>query len=215
MYEKFLKRLLDVIFSFIGIVILLVPMLIIIAVIRVDSKGKALFSQTRVGLHKKQFKIYKFRTMYTETPENVPTRKFYDAEKWITKPGRFLRKTSLDELPQLLNILKGDMSFVGPRPVIPDEIDLIEERDGYGANDILPGLTGWAQVNGRDELDVFEKARLDGEYVEELKRGNFFAVKMDLKCVLKTVKSVAKREGILDNGKNIEVESKEKEETNV
>lgn len=215
MYEKILKRLLDIVFSFVGIVVLFVPMIIIIAVIRFDSKGRALFPQTRVGIHKRQFKIYKFRTMYINTPENVPTRKFRDAEKWITKPGRFLRKTSLDELPQLLNILRGDMSFVGPRPVIPDEIDLITERDNYGANDVLPGLTGWAQVNGRDELDIFRKSQLDGEYVKELKRGIFYAVKMDLKCVLKTVKSVIKKEGVLEGGENIEAESKEKEETNV
>ena len=215
MYKKFFKRLFDIVFSLLGIAVLALPMLIIVLVIRIDSKGCAVFSQTRVGLHKKHFNIYKFRTMYIETPMNVPTKDLQDPRKWITKPGRILRKTSLDELPQLFNILKGEMSFVGPRPVIPFEDDLIAQRDINGSNDVLPGLTGWAQVNGRDELESVVKARFDGEYVRELERGFFPAIGMDLKCVFKTVKSVVKKEGILDNYYYENKDEQTKEETKV
>ena len=214
MYEKILKRLLDIVFSFVGIVVLFVPMIIIIAVIRFDSKGRALFPQTRVGIHKRQFKIYKFRTMYIETPENVPTRDLSAPDKWMTKVGRFLRRTSIDELPQLFNILKGEMSFVGPRPVIPVESDLVDAREMYNANDVLPGLTGLAQINGRDEISVEEKAQIDGAYAAYLKNGHFQGFLVDVKCLFKTVICVFKGEGIAGikprNKKN-----KQRDKTNV
>ena len=215
MYKKFFKRLFDIIFSLIGIIFLALPMLIIVIIIRTNSKGCALFSQTRVGLDKKTFKIYKFRTMYIETPENIPSRDFEDPGRWITKPGRILRKTSLDEIPQLFNILKGEMSFVGPRPVIPNEEDLIAMRDENGSNSVLPGLTGWAQVNGRDELEALTKSKFDGEYVKALEKGFFSAVGMDIKCIFMTVKSVIKKEGILDNHYYEDENEKPKEKTKI
>ena len=215
MYIKFFKRLFDIIFSLLGIVVLALPMLITVLVIRIDSKGGALFTQTRVGLHKKPFKIYKFRTMYIETPENIPSRDFEDPRRWITKPGRILRKTSLDEIPQLFNILKGEMSFIGPRPVIPNEDDLIALRDANGSNSVLPGLTGWAQVNGRDELEALPKSKFDGEYVKALEKGFFSAVNMDVKCIFMTVKSVIKKEGILDNHYYEDETGKPKEKTKI
>ncbi len=219
MYKKFFKRLFDIIFSLLGIIVLALPMLITVLVIRLDSKGGAVFAQTRVGLHKKHFKIYKFRTMYKETPKNIPSRDLEDPRKWITKPGRILRKTSLDEIPQLFNILKGEMSFIGPRPVIPHEEELIALREANGANNVLPGLTGWAQVNGRDELEADVKAKFDGEYVDELDKGFFKGVAMDLKCFFKTVRSVLKKEGILDNyfynDKEEQTEEETKKETKV
>jgi O-antigen biosynthesis protein WbqP len=215
MYKKFFKRLFDIIFSLLGIIFLALPMLIIVIIIRIDSKGRAVFSQTRVGLHKKPFKIYKFRTMYIETPENIPSRDFEDPRRWITKPGRILRKTSLDEIPQLFNILKGEMSFIGPRPVIPNEDDLIALRDANGSNSVLPGLTGWAQVNGRDELESLPKSKFDGEYVKALEKGFFSAVSMDVKCIFMTVKSVIKKEGILDNHYYEDESEKPKNETKI
>ena len=215
MYIKFFKRLFDIIFSLLGIVVLALPMLIIVIIIRIDSKGGALFTQTRAGLHRKPFKIYKFRTMYIETPENIPSRDFEDPRRWITKPGRILRKTSLDEIPQLFNILKGEMSFIGPRPVIPNEDELIALRDANGSNSVLPGLTGWAQVNGRDELEALPKSKFDGEYVKALEKGFFSAVRMDVKCIFMTVKSVIKKEGILDNHYYEDEAGKPKEKTKI
>lgn len=192
LYKCFFKRLLDIVVSAISIVVLAIPMLIIAVAIKIDSPGPVLFRQKRFGIHKSYFYIYKFRTMYIDTPKNIPTHKLKDAVSHITRVGRLLRRTSLDELPQLFNIFKNDMSMVGPRPVIRKEVDLIEERDKYGANDIKPGLTGWAQVNGRDELEVTEKAKLDGEYVN--KQSFLF----DMKCLLKTVVYVFKSDGIIE-----------------
>lgn len=193
MYRKS-KRVIDTIISFVGLVILSPVFLVLIIAIKADSKGPILFRQKRVGIHKKHFFIYKFRTMRVDTPKDVPTHLLENPEQYITKVGRFLRKTSLDELPQIVNILKGDMAIVGPRPALWNQYDLIEERDKYGANDILPGLTGWAQINGRDELEIEEKARLDGEYVRKM--GFFF----DIKCMVKTFTSVLKSDGVVEGG---------------
>lgn len=193
MYRKS-KRVIDTIISFVGLVILSPVFLVLIIAIKADSKGPILFKQKRVGIHKKHFFIYKFRTMRVDTPKDVPTHLLENPEQYITKVGRFLRKTSLDELPQIVNILKGDMAIVGPRPALWNQYDLIEERDKYGANDILPGLTGWAQINGRDELEIEEKARLDGEYVRKM--GFFF----DIKCMVKTFTSVLKSDGVVEGG---------------
>lgn len=193
MYRK-IKRVTDMVISFLGLVILSPIFLILIIAIKVDSKGPILFKQKRVGIHKSHFLIYKFRTMRIDTPKDVPTHLLENPEQYITKVGKFLRKTSLDELPQIVNILKGDMAIVGPRPALWNQYDLIAERDKYGANDILPGLTGWAQINGRDELEIEEKARLDGEYVEKM--GFFF----DIKCMVKTFTSVLKHDGVVEGG---------------
>ena len=192
MYQKIFKRFFDIIFSLCGIVALGIPMLLIALAIKADSKGPVLFKQKRVGIHKTHFNILKFRTMCADTPKDVPTAELADPEKWITKIGKILRKTSLDELPQLFNILVGEMSIIGPRPALWNQFDLIEERDKHGANDVRPGLTGWAQINGRDELKIEEKARLDGEYVKKI------SLIFDCKCFLKTIKSVIKSEGFVE-----------------
>ncbi len=193
MYRK-IKRVIDMVISFVGLVILSPVFLVLIIAIKTDSKGPILFKQKRVGIHKSHFLIYKFRTMRIDTPKDVPTHLLENPEQYITKVGKFLRKTSLDELPQIVNILKGDMAIVGPRPALWNQYDLIAERDKYSANDILPGLTGWAQINGRDELEIEEKARLDGEYVEKM--GFFF----DIKCMVKTFTSVLKHDGVVEGG---------------
>jgi len=191
---RVVKRILDIILSTLLLVILFPFILIIIIAIRIDSKGPIIFKQKRIGIHKSEFYIFKFRTMYTDTPKDVPTHLLVDPKKWITKVGKFLRKTSLDELPQLINILKGDMSFVGPRPALWNQYDLIEEREKYGANDVPVGLTGWAQVNGRDELPIAEKAKLDGEYTKNI------GLWMDIKCFAKTIFSVLTSNGVVEGG---------------
>lgn len=168
--------------------------LVIIVGIKLDSRGPVFFKQKRVGIHKKYFYIIKFRTMRIDTPKDVPTHLMENPEQWITRVGKFLRKTSLDELPQIINILKGEMSIIGPRPALWNQYDLIEERDRYGANDIRPGLTGWAQINGRDELPISVKAKLDGEYVEKM---GFI---MDIKCFFGTILSVLKSDGVIEGG---------------
>lgn len=189
-----IKKILDRLLALVGLCILSPVFLILVAAIKLDSKGPVLFRQKRVGINKTYFNILKFRTMKIDTPKDMPTHLLKDPQQYITKVGEFLRKTSLDELPQIINILKGDMAIVGPRPALWNQYDLIEERDKYGANDILPGLTGWAQINGRDELPIAVKARLDGEYV---KRMGFL---MDVRCILGTVISVVKQEGIVEGG---------------
>lgn len=191
---KIIKNIIDRILALLGLVILSPVFLILIIAIKVDSKGPVLFRQKRVGIHKKHFYILKFRTMRIDTPKDTPTHLLENPQQYITKVGGFLRRTSLDELPQIINILKGDMAIVGPRPALWNQYDLIAERDKYGANDILPGLTGWAQINGRDELPIDVKARLDGEYVKKM------GLKMDLKCILGTVVSVAKQDGVVEGG---------------
>ena len=192
MYKKFLKRFIDIVLSLCGLIALTLPMIIVAIAIKADSKGPVLFKQKRVGINKTYFNIFKFRTMYTETPADAPTHELENPERWITKVGKILRKTSLDELPQLFNILRGEMSIIGPRPALWNQYDLIEERDKYGANDVRPGLTGWAQINGRDELEIDVKAKFDGEYVEKMS----FA--FDIKCFLKTITSVLKSEGFVE-----------------
>lgn len=193
MYLK-IKRLIDIIFSFLGLVILSPLFAILIVAIKVDSKGAVLFKQKRVGLHKEYFNILKFRTMRIDTPKDTPTHLLDQPDQWITKVGKFLRKTSLDELPQIINILRGDMSIIGPRPALWNQYDLIEERDKYGANDIPVGLTGWAQINGRDELEIDIKAKLDGEYTKKI------GFRMDCKCFFGTIFSVIKRDGVVEGG---------------
>ena len=172
------KRGIDIILSLIGCIILSPVLLIICIAIKVDSRGPILFKQKRVGIHKQLFPMFKFRTMYTDTPKDMPTHLLANPDQYITKVGHFLRKTSLDELPQIFNILKGDMSIIGPRPALWNQDDLVAERDKYGANDVRPGLSGWAQINGRDELEIPYKAKLDGEYVQRM--GFLF----DLRCFL-------------------------------
>ncbi|MGN0482371.1 MAG: sugar transferase [Lachnospiraceae bacterium] len=191
---RIIKQIIDQLLALIGI-ILLSPLLLLIAVwIKLDSKGPVIFKQKRVGNHKKYFNIYKFRTMRTDTPKDMPTHLLKDPDAFLTRSGKVLRKTSLDELPQLFNILKGEMAIVGPRPALWNQYDLIEERDKYGANDVMPGLTGWAQVNGRDELEIPVKAKLDGDYVKNM------SFSFDMKCIMKTVKSVLHAEGVVEGG---------------
>ena len=190
MYKKVVKRYLDVFLSLIGAIALL-PVLIVIGVaIKLDSKGPILFKQKRIGLGKGTFYLYKFRTMRIDTPKDMPTHLLENPDAYVTKVGHFLRHTSLDELPQLYNIIKGEMSIVGPRPALWNQDDLVEEREKFGANDVRPGLTGWAQVNGRDELPIPVKAAFDGEYVKKL------SLMMDIKCILQTVMKVATGDGI-------------------
>jgi len=200
MYQKFLKRLLDIVFSALMLIVLSPVFLLVAVLIKLDSKGPVIFQQKRVGKGKTYFSIYKFRTMRTDTPSEVPTNDLHGANSYITRIGGFLRKTSLDELPQLLNILKGDMSFIGPRPALWNQYELIELRDKYGANDVLPGLSGWAQVNGRDMLSLEEekKAEHDGFYAKNIS----FA--FDMKCLLMTFVSVVGMNGVVDGdeGKN-------------
>ena len=191
---KSIKNIIDRILALLGLVILSPLFLILVIAIKVDSRGPVLFKQKRVGIHKKYFNILKFRTMRIDTPKDTPTHLLENPQQYITKVGGFLRKTSLDELPQIINILKGDMAIVGPRPALWNQYDLIAERDKYGANDILPGLTGWAQINGRDELPIDVKARLDGAYVKKM------GFRMDLKCIVGTVISVAKQDGVVEGG---------------
>ena len=194
MYKKIFKRLIDIFLSFWGIVVLSLPMLVIAIAIKIDSKGPVFFKQKRVGRGKEHFNILKFRTMRTDTPHDAPTHELNDPKRWITKVGGFLRKTSLDELPQLFNIFTGSMSVIGPRPALWNQYDLIEERDKYGANDVRPGLTGWAQINGRDVLEIPEKARLDGEYVKKL---SFF---FDIKCFFLSIFRVVFHVGVVEGG---------------
>ena len=179
--------------------------LLLIIAIKIESKGPILFKQKRVGLHKKYFNIYKFRTMRIDTPKDTPTHLLNNPDQYITKVGKFLRKTSLDELPQIWNIFTGNMSIVGPRPALWNQYDLIEERDKYGANDVPPGLTGWAQINGRDELPIDVKAKLDGEYVKKM------GTLMDIKCFIGTFISVAKSDGVSEGGPKKEKEDSERE----
>ena len=194
MYVKFFKRLLDIILSA-GAMLVLMPVFLILALwIRLDSGGPVLFTQKRIGKNKKLFSTLKFRTMRTDAPHDMPTHMLQDPDACITRSGRFLRRTSLDELPQLWNILVGEMSIVGPRPILWNYSELIAERDKYGANDIRPGLTGWAQINGRDELTVPQKARLDGEYVRNV------SFRMDAVCVFRTVGIVLRGKGVVEGG---------------
>lgn len=191
---SFFKRAFDVVFSLLSILLLSLPLLIVALAVKLDSRGPVFFSQERIGKNKTRFKILKFRSMYTDTDPNAPTHTLDDPEAHITKVGRFIRKTSIDELPQLFNILAGQMSFVGPRPALWNQDDLIAERDKYHANDVKPGLTGLAQISGRDELEIPVKAQFDGEYVR--RRGLFY----DLGLMFRTVFSVFRHEGVVEGG---------------
>lgn len=193
MYQV-VKRLLAILISGLAIIILSPVLLAVAIAIKCDSKGPVLFKQKRVGKDKKHFMIYKFRSMYVDAPADMPTHMLKDPTAMITKVGAFLRKTSLDELPQLFNIFKGEMAIVGPRPALWNQYDLITERDKYNANSIRPGLTGWAQINGRDELEIDEKSRLDGYYVSHI------SFLMDLKCFFGTFISVLKSDGVVEGG---------------
>ena len=194
MYQNFFKRLLAIVLSLLGLLFLGWLLILLSIAIKLDSPGPVLFRQKRVGLGKSHFHILKFRTMRIDTPKDMPTHLLSNPEQYNTRVGKFLRKTSLDELPQLFNILKGDMAIIGPRPALWNQFDLIAERDKYGANDIRPGLTGWAQINGRDELEIDVKAKLDGEYVERL------SFLFDVKCFLGTITAVLRSDGVVEGG---------------
>ncbi|OTN75854.1 sugar transferase [Enterococcus sp. 8G7_MSG3316] len=196
MYKEGLKRVIDFFMALAGVIILSPVFLIICLAIKLDSRGPIIFKQKRVGKYKSHFYIYKFRTMKVETPKEMPTHLLEDPDFFITKVGKILRKTSLDELPQLCNILKGDMSVIGPRPALWNQYDLIEERDKYKANDIRPGLSGLAQISGRDELAIESKAKLDGIYTNNL------TLLMDIKCFIGTIISVFKSDGVVEGSRN-------------
>ena len=212
MYRLFLKRLIDIVFSFIGIVVLALPMIVFAFIIKGEDPGPVFFRQKRIGIHKTQFGLLKFRSMKMSTPHDMPTHMLENPERYILKCGRWMRKMSIDELPQLFNIFTGKMSIIGPRPALWNQDDLIAERDKYGANDIKPGLTGWAQINGRDELEIPVKAKLDGEYVAALNAGHGKGFAMDCKCFFGTIKSVLNHDGVVEGGTGeMKREEKEKE----
>lgn len=200
MYEKVFKRLIDILLSLCGLVLLSWFYLIMIIAIKIDDPGPAFFTQKRVGKDKTFFKLHKFRSMKMSTPHDMPTHRLENPQQYITRMGKFLRKYSIDELPQIWDIFVGNMSIIGPRPALWNQDDLIAERDKYGANDVRPGLTGWAQINGRDELEIDVKAKYDGEYVEYLKKGGFSGFAMDCKCFWGTIVSVLKHDGVVEGG---------------
>lgn len=194
MFYFWFKRFYDTVLSFIGLIVLSPLLLVLVIFIKLDSKGPILFKQKRIGRNKKHFYILKFRTMRIDTPKDTPTHMLENPQQWITKVGKFLRKTSLDEIPQIINILKGDMSIIGPRPALWNQYDLVEERDKYGVHRLYPGLTGYAQINGRDELPIPEKAKLDGYYVQHI------SLWLDIKIFFGTVVSIFKSDGVVEGG---------------
>ena len=194
MFYKAFKRFYDFVLALLGLIILSPIFLILMILIKLDSKGPILFKQRRVGKNKKLFNILKFRTMRIDTPKDTPTHLLENPEQWITKMGKFLRKTSLDELPQIINILKGDMSIIGPRPALWNQDDLIAERDKYNVHSVLPGLTGYAQISGRDALEIPVKAKLDGDYIKKM------SLWFDIKIFFGTIKSILKSEGVVEGG---------------
>ncbi len=194
MFYFWFKRFYDTVLSFIGLIVLSPLLLVLVILIKLDSKGPILFKQKRIGRNKKHFYILKFRTMRIDTPKDTPTHMLENPEQWITKVGKFLRKTSLDEIPQIINILKGDMSIIGPRPALWNQYDLIEERDKYGVHKLYPGLTGYAQINGRDELPIPEKAKLDGYYVKNI------SLWLDIKIFFGTILSIFRSDGVVEGG---------------
>ena len=212
-YNSFFKRFIDIVLSAVGILVLSPVYLILAVAVKLDSKGPVFFKQKRIGAGKKEFYILKFRTMRTDTPSDMPTHLLSDPERWITKTGKFMRKTSLDELPQIFQIFTGKMSIIGPRPALWNQFDLIAERDKYvnkygqSVNDLRPGLTGWAQVNGRDELEIPVKAKLDGEYAEKI------SFLFDCRCFMATVLSVLKSDGVVEGGTGELNRAKEEKET--
>lgn len=205
MYKRYFKRLIDIVLSFFGILVLGIPMLIVGIIIKIDSPGPIFFKQKRIGVHKTTFNILKFRSMSVKAPKDVPTHQLQTSDSLFTPFQRFIRKTSIDELPQMFCIFAGQMSIIGPRPALWNQYDLISERDKYGANDVKPGLTGWAQINGRDELEIPIKARLDGEYVENL------SFLFDCKCFFGTITSVLKSDGVVEGGTGQLEKEREKE----
>ncbi len=212
MYKYFFKRLIDIALSFIGIVVLALPMLIVAIIIKIDSPGPVFFKQKRIAKGKKTFTILKFRSMPVSAPKDIPTHHLQNAEAILSSFQKFIRKSSLDELPQLFCIFIGTMSIIGPRPALWNQADLIAERDKYGANDVTPGLTGWAQINGRDELEIPVKAKFDGEYTVALNAGRFKGVVMDWRCFWGTVLSVLRSDGVVEGGTG---ELKKEEKTEV
>ena len=203
MYRHGIKRLIDIFLSFAGMIVLAIPMLVFALIVKLDSPGPVLFWQKRVGIHKTYFMMPKFRTMYTSTPANMPTHLLADPQKWITRSGAWFRRLSIDELPQIFCIFTGKMSIIGPRPALWNQHDLIAERDKHGANDIRPGLTGWAQINGRDELEIPVKAKLDGEYVRNL------SFLFDCRCFFGTIFKVLRHDGVVEGGTGVLHEEKE------
>ena len=199
MYEHFWKRLIDIVLSTIGIIVMAIPMLIVALIIKIDSPGPVFFKQKRIGIHKKTFMIIKFRSMPVSIPKDIPTHQF-EGGSLLSAWQRFMRKSSIDELPQLFCIWISHMSIVGPRPALWNQDDLVAERDKYGANDIKPGLTGWAQIHGRDEIEIPLKAKYDGEYAAKLKQGGFKAFGFDTLCFLKSIFSVLKSDGVREGG---------------
>lgn len=199
MYKNYIKRAIDITLSFIGGVVLLPVFLIVAVAIYVDDPGPVLFKQNRIGKHKEIFVLHKFRSMKLKTPD-IPTHLLTDPDQYITRVGKIIRKFSLDELPQIYDILIGKMSIIGPRPALWNQDDLIEERDKYGANDVCPGLTGLAQISGRDELEIPVKAKIDGDYVAKLNGDSWEAFKMDLKCFFGTIMIVLKSDGVVEGG---------------
>lgn len=194
MYRKYIKRCIDIVLSLLGLILASWLYLIIIIAIKIDDPGPVFFTQKRVGIHKEYFQMIKFRSMKMSTPHDTPTHLLENPEQYITRVGRFIRKTSLDEIPQLWNILKGDMSIIGPRPALWNQYDLLEEREKYGANDVRPGLSGWAQICGRDELEIEDKARLDGEYVRKM------SFLFDCRCFFGTAISALRGDGVVEGG---------------
>ena len=220
MYKHIIKRLIDIILSGVAMIVLALPMLIVAIAIKIDDPGPVLFKQKRVGKKKNgeitYFMIWKFRSMKMSTPHDVPTHLLENPEQYITKVGRFIRKTSLDELPQIYQVFTSKLSVVGPRPALWSQDDLVAEREKYGANDMKPGITGWAQINGRDELEIDVKARFDGEYTAAINKGWFKGFAMDCRCFFGTIVSVLKSDGVVEGGTgrlNKQQEEK-KEETN-
>ena len=200
MYEKVIKRFIDIVLSFLALIVLSWLYLILIIAIKINDPGPAFFTQKRVGIHKSYFKLHKFRSMKMSTPHDIPTHQLENPEQYITKVGKFLRKSSFDELPQIWDIFIGKMSIIGPRPALWNQDDLVAERDKYGANDVKPGLTGWAQINGRDELEIPVKAKLDGDYTKKLKQGGFKAFGFDLRCFFGSIFSVLRSDGVVEGG---------------
>ena len=195
MYNPFLKRTLDIIISLCAIAVLFVPMAVIVILIKLSSPGPAIFRQRRLGRDKKPFYILKLRTMRKDAPADIPTDELVDSDRWITPLGRFLRRTSLDEVPQLINVLIGQMSLVGPRPTVEAQTEIVTERERYGVYALRPGLTGWAQIHGRDSIPDTEKARLDSEYMERLTGGFFRGILIDIRCIVGTFGAVIRGEG--------------------
>ena len=200
MYERIIKRAIDLILSAAAMILLSWLYLLLGIIIKLDDPGPVFFSQKRVGKGKTYFRLHKFRSMKMSTPHDTPTHLLENPDQYITRVGRFLRKSSLDEIPQVWDIFVGHMSIIGPRPALWNQEDLIAERDKYGANDVRPGLTGWAQINGRDELEIPVKARLDGDYVKILRQGGLKAFLMDCRCFLGTIFSVLRSDGVVEGG---------------